>query len=83
MPRFIKKNIKDKQDIIRDIKKAYSDLKSAEIFFQNVIEPELIDVAIFELEARKSRYSYLLKQAKQVGVSYSGYEDFIKVSNVK
>ena len=79
MPRFLKRNIKEKQDMVVEIKRAYSDIKSAEIFFQNVIDPELIDVAIFELEARKSRYSYLLKQAKQKGVSYNCSEDFIKV----
>jgi hypothetical protein len=79
MPRFFKKNTKEKQDMAIEIKRAYSDVKIAEIFFQNVIEPELIDVAIFELEARKSRYSYLLKQAKRRGVSYDCSEDFIKV----
>jgi hypothetical protein len=79
MPRFLKRNTREKQDMVVEIKRAYSDVKSAEIFFQNVIEPELIDVAIFELEARKSRYSYLLKQAKQNGVSYNCYEDLIKV----
>ncbi|HSQ33450.1 MAG TPA: DUF2508 family protein [Peptostreptococcaceae bacterium] len=79
MPRFLRRNTKEKQDMAIEIKRAYSDVKIAEIFFQNVIEPELIDVAIFELEARKSRYSYLLKQAKQKGVSYDCSEDFIKV----
>ena len=79
MPRFLKGRNKEKQDLVKEIKKAYLDVKSAEIFFQNVIEPELIDVAIYELEARKSRYSYLLKQAKQKGATYNCSEDFIKV----
>jgi hypothetical protein len=72
MPR-IKKFDKNKENekIINEIKKAQIDVSSAESFFQVVTEPELIDVAIYELEAKKSRYQYLLKEAKEMGVKKS------------
>ena len=40
-------------------------LDTAESFFQFVSDPELVDVAIYELEAKKSRYRYLIKISKR------------------
>lgn len=64
------KNKKDieKQSFINEIKRAELDVKTAESFFQVVTDPELVDVAIYELEAKKSRYTYLIKKAKEKGV---------------
>lgn len=63
--------IKNKEDqkIIKEIKKAQTEIDVAEKFFQAVTEPELIDVAIYELEAKKSKYQYLIRLAKQKGIS--------------
>ncbi|GAA3646404.1 DUF2508 family protein [Asaccharospora irregularis] len=60
---------KEKQKIIGEIKKAQLDIKTAENFFQIVTDPELVDVAIYELEAKKSKYQYLIKVAKQKGIT--------------
>ena len=42
-----------------------------ESFFDFVSDPELIDVAIYELEAKKSRYAYLIRMAKEKGIKNS------------
>ena len=51
----------EKENIIKEIKKAQTDVAVAEKFFQFVSDPELVDVAIYNLEAKKSRYRYLIK----------------------
>ena len=53
----------EKENIIKEIKKAQTDVAVAEKFFQFVSDPELVDVAIYNLEAKKSRYRYLIKIA--------------------
>jgi len=50
------------------IVKAQEELHSAELFFHTVSDPDLIDHAIYRLEAAKSRYTYLLKLAKREGI---------------
>lgn len=68
---------KEKEKIITEIRRAQMDVSTAENFFQVVSDPQLIDVAIYELEAKKSRYQYLLKVAKEKGVKKSLKESLI------
>ena len=41
-------------------------------------DPELVDVAIYNLEAKKSRYRYLIKIAKENGIKKSLKESLIE-----
>ena len=41
-------------------------------------DPELVDVAIYNLEAKKSRYRYLIKIAKEKGIKKSLKESLIE-----
>lgn len=68
---------REKEKIIKEIRKAQLDVKTAENFFQVVVDPELIDVAIYELEAKKSKYQYLIKIAKEKGIKKSLKESLI------
>ncbi|WP_305304855.1 DUF2508 family protein [Romboutsia ilealis] len=68
----------EKENIIKEIKKAQVDVITAEKFFQLVSEPELVDVAIYNLEAKKSRYRYLIKIAKEKGIKKSLKESLIE-----
>ena len=68
----------EKESIIREINKAKTDVKTAENFFQFVSDPELVDVAIYNLEAKKSRYRYLIKIAKEKGIKKSLKESLIE-----
>lgn len=43
---------------------AQQEMYDAENFFDNVVDPELVDHAIYKMEAAKSKYIYLLKQAR-------------------
>ena len=76
-----KRNIEkelEKEHIIKEIKKAKNDVETAEKFFQFVNEPELVDVAIYNLETKKSKYRYLINIAKQKGIRTSLKESLIE-----
>ena len=76
-----KKNIEkelEKDSIIKEIKKAQNDVETAENFFQFVNDPELVDVAIYNLETKKSKYRYLIKIAKEKGIKNSLKESLIE-----
>lgn len=48
-----------------DVKRAYAELKAAENYFDNVEDPDLIDFAVYDLEAAKKKYAYMLKKARK------------------
>ena len=56
------------QELIRCVQHAMEEWNQAEKLFESVSEPELIDYAIYRIEASKKRYMYLLKKAKEKGV---------------
>lgn len=66
---FFKKEEKEDTKFLNDLKTAYLDLKSSELFFENVKDHDLVDYAIFRLEAAKAKYSYFLKKAKEKGIT--------------
>ena len=68
----------EKENLFKEIKKAQTDVAVAEKFFQFVSDPELVDVAIYNLEAKKSRYRYLIKIAKEKGIKKSLKESLIE-----
>ncbi len=47
-----------------DVKRAYTDWQAAENYFQNVDDPDLIDFAIYDMEAAKKKYVYMLRKAR-------------------
>ncbi len=47
-----------------DIKSAYRDWEDAQNFFEYVSEPELVDYAVYAIEAAKRRFLYMLRQCK-------------------
>ena len=47
-----------------DIKTAYRDWEDAKNFFEYVSEPELVDYAVYAIEAAKRRFLYMLRQCK-------------------
>ncbi len=56
------------RELVGYVRQAMEEWNQAEEFFESVSEPDLIDYAIYRIEASKKRYMYLLKQAKEKGV---------------
>ena len=49
----------------QEAKKAYADWQAAENYFDNVADPDLVDFAIYDIEAAKKKYVYLLRKARE------------------
>ncbi|HFL3828649.1 TPA: DUF2508 family protein [Clostridioides difficile] len=58
----------EEEKIIESLKEAHKEWENKEKYFQSVTEPDLIDHAIYELEASKIKYIYLLKKAKEIDI---------------
>lgn len=54
--------------LLSSIKQAQEEWYMAQQYFQNVTDPDLVDYAIYQIEATKLRYFYLLKQARENGL---------------
>lgn len=65
------KIVDEKQAYIDIIEKAREEMQIAERYFETVSDPDLVDHAIFQLEAARKKYIYLLKCAQSQGISLS------------
>lgn len=54
----------DYADIYDSIEHAKKNWEDAKNIFENVTNPDLIDYAIYNVDAAEKRYTYLLKQIK-------------------
>ena len=50
----------------KEILEAMDAWRSAQDYFESVFDPELVDYAIYQLEAAKRRYMYMLGRQKAV-----------------
>ncbi len=57
-----------KESIYISLRKAKQDWENAKNIFENVTNPDLIDYAIYNVDAAEKRYMYLLKQIKSGNV---------------
>lgn len=48
-----------------NLRKAQQEMDDAENFFNNVVDHELVDHAIYKMEAARSKYVYMLKLARE------------------
>lgn len=46
------------------VHRAWLDWQAAQNYFESVSDPELIDYAIYEVEAARRRYVYMLRRAE-------------------
>ncbi|MBO5228100.1 MAG: YaaL family protein [Lachnospiraceae bacterium] len=54
-----------REELKLELKKAQNALDSAYSIFENVTDPDLIDCAIYQINAIQLRYKYLLEYAKK------------------
>lgn len=58
------KNANDKNDLYINLENAKKEWEEAKNIFENVSEPDLVDYAIYSVEAAEKKYVYLLRQIK-------------------
>jgi hypothetical protein len=63
----------EEDKMINNIKEAHEEWRNAEKYFQDATDPDLIDYAIYRVEAAKTRYTYLLKVAREMGIKANIY----------
>lgn len=56
------------QELLRLVRDARDEWHSAQNYFENVSDPELVDYAVYRIEAARRKYMYLLKLARQEGL---------------
>jgi hypothetical protein len=66
---------RDRKWIAEGVKAAWRDYEAATAYFNAVTDPELIDHAIYCLEAARRRYSYFLNKARQTRLQHDSSED--------
>lgn len=71
-----------RDEMLEDLRLAHKEWKDKESFFESVTDPDLIDYAIYDMEASKLKYIYLFKKVKEwdrdrgLGVlSHQGLDD--------
>ena len=61
--------IEEEKAFLKIIQKAKDDWIESQNYFDNVSDPDLIDLAIHRMEAAEIFYMYLIKEAKRKGIS--------------
>jgi len=74
IPQNLNINNLENQEFIRLVELARQEMLNAERFFEEVNDPDLVDYAIYSMEAARKRYVYLLKQARMNNIRIN-YDD--------
>ncbi len=61
---------KEQQIILNAISSTLKELECTRNLFEYTNEPKLVEMAIYLEEALKAKYSYLLDEAKRLGITY-------------
>lgn len=72
----------NQEDIIIAIEEARKELQACRDYFELVNEPVLVDYAIYKEAAARSRYIYLLAEAKKLNIKVDGFNIYTKKENV-
>lgn len=64
-----KGNIDDSKKLLSEIETVKMKLETATARFEYQSDPDLVDACIYEMKSLSSRYSYLIREAKKLGVT--------------
>ena len=67
---YMRRKVKtEEEQILAFIKKAHSEVEQATILFNELTDSVAVDYASYNLLAAKAKYSYLIRLAKEKGMS--------------
>ena len=55
-------------ELLQAVVQAQREWETAKKIFETVTDPDLVDYAIYRVQAAQKRYTYLLRQAKEEGI---------------
>ena len=79
-PIFFKNKVNPNSDLIKSIIKTKEDLQNANKNFE-FADGDLIDYYLYQIKATQSKYNYLLKKAKRLGLLVSMIDE-IELKNI-
>lgn len=53
------------EKMVKSVREAHREWLAKEEYFNHATDPDLVDFAIYDIEASKRKYVYLLKKAKE------------------
>lgn len=63
----VQKDVDEKKDLYASLENAKKEWEETKNIFENVSEPDLVDYAIYNIEAAEKKYVYLLRKIKSEG----------------
>ena len=60
-------------DLAEIVEAARQDWLMAQMYYNNVSDPDLVDHAVYQMQAAEKKYNYLLKQARLQGITHSPF----------
>jgi hypothetical protein len=60
-------------DLSEIVEAARQDWVMAQRYYNNVSDPDLVDHAVYQIQAAEKKYAYLLKQARRQGITHSPF----------
>ena len=60
---------REQEELVEEYRKAVIKMHQARNAFENITEPDMIDACVYELNAARSQYSYLLSKIKEEKIS--------------
>ena len=70
----VQKDVDDKKDLYISLENARKEWEEAKNIFENVSEPDLVDYAIYNIEAAEKKYVYLLRKIKSESLTEAASE---------
>lgn len=62
-------------DLLQTVEAARQEWLMTQAYYNNVSDPDLVDYAVYQLQAAEKKYIYLLKLARQQGITHSPFSD--------
>lgn len=62
------KEVLESEEMLKNVALAFKEWKERESLFENIDDPELVDYAIYQMEASRLKYVYLLNKLRKIEV---------------
>ncbi|MDU4959541.1 MAG: YaaL family protein [Sporomusaceae bacterium] len=61
--------------LFESVEAARRDWLMAQRYYESVSDPELVDHAVYQIQAAEKKYAYLLREARRQGITHSPFPD--------
>lgn len=75
-PKALTRQEKTQAQLLQDIRQTVLELEAAQHQFCELTDPDLVDAQIYWIKCLESRYAFLIRRAKEIGLS--GADTFLE-----